>query len=72
MEQKLSTFFQQKWLLSKMRGNDYEITCKKGVKNKVADVLSRRECCQKDTQIMAISAIIPLLVRRFYIPMIKM
>lgn len=41
MEQRLSTFLQQKWL-SKMLGYDYEITYKKGSENIVADALSKR------------------------------
>jgi len=40
MEQKISTPFQQFWLL-KFMGFDYEIHYKSGIENKVADTLSR-------------------------------
>lgn len=59
MEQRLSTFLQQKWL-SKMLGYDYEITYKKGTENTVVDALSRREDYQEDIQVMAISATVPI------------
>lgn len=58
MEQRLTTFLQQKWL-SKMLGYDYEITYKKGTENVVTDALSRQGCEELEGQTMAITEVLP-------------
>jgi hypothetical protein len=42
LEQKVGTPFQQKWI-TKLIGYDFTVEYKKGVDNRVADALSRRE-----------------------------
>jgi hypothetical protein len=42
LEQKVGTPFQQKWI-TKLLGYDFTVEYKKGVENRVADAISRRE-----------------------------
>lgn len=58
MEQKLTTFMQQKWL-TKLLGFDYEIIYKQGVDNKVVDALSRVEHLQdQEAELEALSVVL--------------
>lgn len=58
MEQKLTTFMQQKWL-TKLVGFDYEIIYKQGVDNKVVDALSRVEHLQdQEAELEALSVVL--------------
>jgi len=54
LEQKVGTPFQQKWL-TKLLGFDFWVEYKKGVDNKVADALSRREGWENEAALFSIS-----------------
>jgi hypothetical protein len=47
LEQKIGTSFQQKWI-TKLLGYDFVVENKKGVENRVADALSRKEGWEED------------------------
>ena len=55
MEQRLSSEEQQKWV-TKMLGYEFEIVCKKGKENIVADALSRKD--EKDEALLCALSIL--------------
>lgn len=58
LEQKVGTLVQQKWI-SKFLIYNFCIKYKRGVKNKVADVLSRKENNEESVSLAAITFPIP-------------
>jgi hypothetical protein len=54
LEQKVGTPFQQKWI-TKLIGYDFTMEYKKGVKNRVADALSRRDDWEPEITISLLS-----------------
>lgn len=54
LEQKVGTPFQQKWI-TKLLGYDFVVEYKKGVTNKVADALSRREAPEEELTLSLLS-----------------
>jgi hypothetical protein len=54
LEQKVGTPFQQKWT-TKLLGYDFVVEYKKGVKNRVADALSRKEGWEEDGTLFLLS-----------------
>jgi hypothetical protein len=54
LEQKIGTSFQQKWI-TKLLGYDFVVENKKGVENRVADALSRKEGWEEDGSLALLS-----------------
>lgn len=54
LEQKVGTTFQQKWI-TKLLGYDFMVEYKKGVDNRVADALSRREVTDEELTLSLLS-----------------
>lgn len=54
LEQKAGTPFQQKWI-TKLLGYDFVVEYKRGVTNKVADALSRREASGEELTLSLLS-----------------